>query len=146
MAKAGKFMKSAGKELTKMGKSMTLGVTAPILGIGAAAVKVGMEYESAMQQIQRTLGSNSKDLVNWAKNNALSFNMAESDAIKYGNVYSNLISSFESDTGKNANLTQQLLQQSAVVASATGRSMEDVMDRIRSGLLGNTEAIILAVA
>ena len=34
-----------------------------------------------------------------------------------------------------------LLKASSVIASATGRTMEDVMDRIRSGLLGNTEAI-----
>src|SRR5690606_4284089 len=35
----------------------------------------------------------------------------------------------------------ELLRASAVIASATGRTMEDVMERIRSGLLGNTEAI-----
>ncbi|RJE88629.1 hypothetical protein D3P07_11590 [Paenibacillus sp. 1011MAR3C5] len=39
------------------------------------------------------------------------------------------------------NRTQDLLKASAVVASSTGRTMEDVMERIRSGLLGNTEAI-----
>lgn len=141
MQKAQKYMASAGKQLTNIGKSLTLGLTLPLVAVGAAAVKLGIEYEASMQQIQRTLGDSAKTLTDWAKNNALSFNMAESDAIKYGSVYSNLISSFEKDTSKNADLTQQLLQQSAVVASATGRSMEDVMDRIRSGLLGNTEAI-----
>jgi hypothetical protein len=34
-----------------------------------------------------------------------------------------------------------LLNQTAVVASRTGRTVEDVAERIRSGLLGNTEAI-----
>ena len=42
---------------------------------------------------------------------------------------------------ENAEQTQELLQASSVIASATGRSMEDVMDRIRSGLLGITQAI-----
>src|SRR5690606_14321425 len=42
---------------------------------------------------------------------------------------------------QTAQYTQDLLQASAVVASYTGRTMEDVLDRIRSGLLGNTEAI-----
>ncbi|WP_050238942.1 phage tail protein, partial [Streptococcus pneumoniae] len=37
--------------------------------------------------------------------------------------------------------TAKMLQTSAVVAEGSGRTITDVMERIRSGLLGNTEAI-----
>src|SRR5690606_24956216 len=37
--------------------------------------------------------------------------------------------------------TQDLLKSAAVIASATGRTIEDTMDRIRSGMLGSTESI-----
>ena len=45
------------------------------------------------------------------------------------------------DQKTNAELTNQYLNMTAVVASKTGRTMEDVQERIRSGLLGNTEAV-----
>lgn len=141
IAKLGDTFKRVGSIAQNIGGAMTKFFTLPALAAGGAAAKIGIDYEAAFQQVNRTLGQNSKSIIDWSKNNALSFNMAQSDAVKYASVYSNLLSSFEKDTSKNADLTQQLLQQSSVVASATGRSMEDVMERIRSGLLGNTEAI-----
>ena len=60
---------------------------------------------------------------------------------KYAQIFGNLIQSITDDQTKNAEYTQESLKASSIIASATGRTIEDVMDRIRSGLLGNTEAI-----
>ncbi|HFM9820529.1 TPA: hypothetical protein ACHBYU_002170, partial [Streptococcus pneumoniae] len=48
---------------------------------------------------------------------------------------------FIKDTNKLSAYTAKMLQTSAVVAEGSGRTITDVMERIRSGLLGNTEAI-----
>jgi hypothetical protein len=45
------------------------------------------------------------------------------------------------DQATNAELTNKYLNMTAVIASKTGRTVEDVQERIRSGLLGNTEAV-----
>ena len=68
-------------------------------------------------------------------------NMGVGEATNYGAVYSNLFSGFIKDTNKLSAYTAKMLQTSAVVAEGSGRSITDVMERIRSGLLGNTEAI-----
>ena len=68
-------------------------------------------------------------------------NMGVGEATKYGAVYSNLFSGFIKDSNKLSAYTAKMLQTSAVVAEGSGRSITDVMERIRSGLLGNTEAI-----
>ncbi|WP_135553230.1 phage tail protein [Paenibacillus cymbidii] len=131
----------------KAGVSRTLkGIVAATaaIGIGAAikdSVKSAMDVEAAMGQIERTLGANAKSFKDWANESAIAFNMSRSDALKFGAVYSNLVSGFAKDTATTAKYTTDLLKASAVVASATGRTMEDTMERIRSGLLGNTEAI-----
>jgi hypothetical protein len=91
--------------------------------------------------VNRIFKENAGSMDEWAKNNASNFNMSRNEAIKYSSIYGNLISNITEETAENATLTQELLKKSAIVASATGRTMEDVMDRIRSGLLGNTEAI-----
>lgn len=110
------------------------------------SVKSAMSVESSMGQIARSMGANSLAFDNWAKKQAKSFGMAREDAYKYGSVYSNLLSGFLSGTEETQKKTTDLLKTSAIVSSATGRTMEDTMERIRSGLLGNTEAIILSVA
>lgn len=118
------------------------------LALGAAFVKIAkdstkmaMTVQSSIQQINRLMGDNATRFNKWVKNNALSFNMSRSDAMKYGSTYANLLSSFFGDTNDIMNGTIQLLKSSSIIASGTGRNMEDVMERIRSGLLGNTEAI-----
>jgi hypothetical protein len=130
---------------TKISKTMNLVKTALAgLAVGKLvkdSVQAAMSVESSMNQISRTMGGNSKEFNNWAQNQSKAFGMARSEAFKYGAVYSNLISGFTSGTAETEKYTTQLLQASAVISSATGRTVEDVSERIRSGLLGNTEAI-----
>ena len=105
------------------------------------SVQSAMEVEASLQQVARTMGESTQSFLKWAETSALSFNMAQSDALKFGATYSNLVSSFLNDTSQITGATTELLKASSVIASATGRTMDDVMERIRSGLLGNTEAI-----
>ena len=65
------------------------------------------------------------------------FGWQEAEAMKYGAVYGNLISGFTKSTAETVAYTEDCFKASAVVAAATGRTMEDTMERIRSGpLLG----------
>lgn len=104
-------------------------------------VKAAMTVESSIGQITRTMQSNSAEFNKWAQTQAKGFGLARTEAFKYGSIYSNLISGFAKDTAETSKYTRELLEASAIVASRTGFSMENTMDRIRSGLLGNTEAI-----
>lgn len=105
------------------------------------STELAMGVESAVNQINRTMGTSAGAFQKWANGQASAYGMAKSEALKYGSVYSNLISSFAKDTAETTKYTEDLLKASAVVASATGRTMEDTMERIRSGMLGSTEAI-----
>ncbi len=105
------------------------------------AKDVAVGYESSFNQISRTMGNSSKDFSKWVKEQSYNYGMAKDEAYKYGAVYSNLISGFSKGTSQTTEYTKNLLQASAVVASGTGRTMQDTMERIRSGMLGNTEAI-----
>lgn len=94
-----------------------------------------------MNQIKRQMGESSQSFLKWVNDNANAMNMGVGEATNYGAVYSNLFSGFIKDTNKLSAYTAKMLQTSAVVAEGSGRTITDVMERIRSGLLGNTEAI-----
>lgn len=97
--------------------------------------------QSQIDNLTRTMGASKSGFMSWAQNTASAFGISEAAAVKYGNAYSNLISGFISDTSASTAYTKQLIEASAVIASRTGRTVEDVNERIRSGLLGSTEAI-----
>jgi phage-related protein len=121
--------------------AFAVATTAALAAVSINGVKMAMEYESSLQQVNRIMGANAAGFIKWADTQASSYNMSRLEAVKYGAVYGNLMSSITADQAKAAQYTTDLLKASAVVASATGRQMTDVMERIRSGLLGNTEAI-----
>ena len=112
------------------------------LGLGIREISNNaMNYEASLQRIAFMFGNNAADINKWANNNAAAFNVSRLEATQYAAVYGNLLMTFAKDTKQLTDYTTQLLEASAIVASATGRDMQDVMERMRSGLLGNTEAI-----
>lgn len=104
-------------------------------------VQDAMSVETSIENLNRTLQENSNIFQNWANTQAQAYGMSTQEAYKYGSTFSNLISSFQSDTSQITNSTQELMKATAIVASNTGRTFEDTSERIRSGLLGSTEAI-----
>ena len=137
----GTKIQNLGNKIDSIGNKLTTRLTLPLVALGVAGVQSAASQEAAMQQVELIYGDASDAIKNFAENTAISFNMSKQDAYKYSQIYGNLIQSITDDEEENALYTQQLLKASSVIASATGRTMEDVMDRIRSGLLGNTEAI-----
>lgn len=126
-----KLAKFAG--LAYLGKKM--------LDVGMYSTQMALEVTASVNQIKRQMGESSQTFLKWVNDNANAMNMGVGEATKYGAVYSNLFSGFIKDSNKLSAYTAKMLQTSAVVAEGSGRSITDVMERIRSGLLGNTEAI-----
>ena len=127
----GKLAKFAGFAI--LGKKM--------LDVGMYSTQTALEVAASMNQIKRQMGESSQSFLKWVNDNANAMNMGVGEATNYGAVYSNLFSGFIKDTNKLSAYTAKMLQTSAVIAEGSGRSITDVMERIRSGLLGNTEAI-----
>lgn len=130
------------------GAGTALGATAAGVGLviaalGIAAVGIGkasqeaVKFESALGRVNMQLKGNTRGYMEWAT----SMGLAKSTAADMGATYSVLLSSFTADNSKLAEQTKQMVQTTRVVASATGRTIQDTTERIRSGLLGNTEAI-----
>ncbi len=112
-----------------------------MLDLGMYSTQMALEVTASINQINRQMGESSQTFLKWIDRNANAMNMSVGEATKYAGVYSNLFSGFIKDSQKLSAYTGKMLQTSAVIAEGAGRSITDVMERIRSGLLGNTEAI-----
>lgn len=136
--KLGSFQKGVSKSIKKIGA--ILGSIA-IGKLVKDSTQVAMSVESSVDNINRNMQTSAGAFQKWVETQSKSLGMAKADAYKYGSTFSNLLSSFTGSTKETADQTQELMQAAAIIASKTGRTYEDVSERIRSGLLGSTEAI-----
>lgn len=123
---------------------VTIGIGVATTGLaifGKSAADAAMQIENAKGQMDRIFGKSADVIKNFASSAADSLGVSKGAAFEMSAIYGNLLNGFIKDSDALAGATQDLIHQSAVIASATGRSIDDVMNRIRSGLLGSTEAI-----
>lgn len=159
MKDAGIQTKAFGAEAQSSGRKATAAFTA----VGSALLKLASYFigiqsvfkfidfsreagEAATQQeanVQRLIdiyGEASNSIGDFIDTSARAIGMSKTAAASFASVYGNLFSVW-ADQRTNAELTAQYLNMTAVVASKSGRTVADVQERVRSGLLGNTEAI-----
>lgn len=113
---------------------------AAIINFSKKAGEFATQTESSVQRLIDIYGEAAQSVGDFIDANARAIGMSRSAGASIASTYGNLLSVW-ADQATNAELTNSLLNQTAVVASKTGRTTTDVAERIRSGLLGNTEAI-----
>lgn len=111
-----------------------------IIQFSREAGKLATQTEASVQRLVDIYGEASDGVGDFIDANARALGMSKAAAASFSSVYGNLFSVW-ADQATNAELTNRYLNMTAVVASKTGRTVEDVQERVRSGLLGNTEAI-----
>lgn len=131
------LMSSVGKLGAAMGVAFSIGA---ILKFSKEASNIATDLEASSQRLIDIYGSASQEVEKFINANARALGMSKSAATSFSAVYGNLFSVW-ADQATNAELTNRYLNMTAVIASKTGRSVSDVQERVRSGLLGNTEAI-----
>lgn len=102
--------------------------------------KLASQTEANVARLSELYGSAAKSVYDFANANANAFGMSKTAAYDAAADYGNIFTTFASGA-ESAELTQQMLQATAVIASKTGRTYDDVFEKIRSGLYGNTRAI-----
>lgn len=127
-----------------------LGKTATALGIvfgirellrfSNEASKVAAQTEAYIQRIGQIYGEAGKQVYDFVDANSQALGMSKAVAYEAAANYGNLFSSF-ADGAENAQLTNEMLNATAVIASKTGRSFDEVFTKIQSGIFGNTRAI-----
>ena len=136
-----KGVKSLSNSFKALGSTIAavFSVTA-IINFSKQAGEFGTQTEASVQRLVDIYGKASQAVGDYIDANARALGMSKASASSFASVYGNLFSVW-ADQSTNAELTNRYLNMTAVVASKTGRTVQDVQERIRSGLLGNTEAI-----
>lgn len=136
-----KGVKSLSSSFKALGSTIAavFSVTA-IIRFSKQSGEFATQTEASVQRLIDIYGEAAQSVGDFIDANARAIGLSKSAGASIAATYGNLLSVW-ADQETNARLTNNLLNQTAVVASKTGRTTTDVAERIRSGLLGNTEAI-----
>ena len=123
-----------------------------LFGLMKQGTEDAIKYESQILNIQRTFGKASKSLTDFANKNAVSWGLSKQQVAEYGNIFGVIVKNInvgmaEAGASSDAiakstmNTTQELLKSAGMISSALGYDVETVLEGLRSGILGSSEAV-----
>lgn len=108
---------------------------------GVESVKVAAEIESASRAAQVTFGDYYDDLNIWAEGSKTAFGMAEGQAKRYASRVASVLSAQKLPTNEIYEMSTSLVALAGDLAAFNGLSVDVTMEKILSGMRGETEAI-----
>jgi hypothetical protein len=146
-----RITKNADKAGHKIGKSFGVGMAA---GVGAAVVAgkqffdFGKEAVNTASDINESLSKNrvlfgkyAKGIEGFSNRSADAFGISKQAALEYTGVFGNLFTALGVNNKQSAKFSTNLTKLSADMASFNNTSIDDALEAIRSGLVGETEPL-----
>ncbi len=127
----GMFKAMASFELIKKGMQMVADAT-------VGGTKDAIKFESIMDNLSNKLGDSTKDFENWSESTGRALGFSKLQSAEMANTLSVNLSRVATSQQDLYEKTVKMMEVSAIIRAKTGRSMQDVSERIRSAM--NQEA------
>lgn len=133
--------KQLGATLQSVGKAMTLSLTLPILATGAASIKAASDLEETRNKVKVVFGDMSDDVLDWGNNAATAFGQSKQQALEAAGTFGNLFTSMGLARDQSADMSRGLVELAADLASFNNIDPAIVLEKLRSGLVGEVEPL-----
>lgn len=123
------------------GRTLTQFVTVPVTRFLRQAVTEASHFNEVVQQTNVILGDSAAEAVEWAETLSASFGLTNSEALESQNNFALLFNEIGVGMEGSVQIAQQLVERIGDLASFKDFPIEQVIQRIQSGLVGETEAV-----
>lgn len=130
-----------GEVLKSVGTKLTIGLTIPILAMGAASIKAASDLEETRNKVNVVFGEMSESVLQWGEDSATAFGMSKQQALEAAGTFGNLFTSMGLGKEKSADMSQGLVELAADLASFNNMDPNIVLEKLRSGLVGEVEPL-----
>lgn len=137
----GRMSNNVAQSMNKVSTSMK--VAGAIAGSAFAiavtnGTKDAMQFEALMDGISMAMGDSANDFVEWQKTTGRAMGYSKLQGAELANELTRQFKQISSSQEDLTNKTTKMMETAAIIRARTGRSMEDVSNRIRSAM--NMEA------
>jgi hypothetical protein len=130
-----------GASMKQAGQAMTLGLTLPIAALGVASIKAASDLEETRNKVKVVFGDMSEDVLKWSQDSARAFGLSRQQALEAAGTFGNLFTSMGLGTVPAADMSEGLVQLAADLASFNNIDPSLVLEKLRSGLVGEVEPL-----
>lgn len=128
--------KKIGAGMSKVGKMATIGLTLPIIGAGVAAVSAASDFEESLTKVGVVFDKNSEQVIKWSETSASAFGISQQQALEAAGTYGNLFSAMGITAEATTDMSTNLVELAADLASFNNMNPEEVLLKLQSGLVG----------
>lgn len=119
---------------------LTLGLSTAAAVASRFAQAASAQNEEVSKSI-KIFGDSSDSIDDWSKTSANAFGVSRTEALQATGIFGNLFRVVEIGTEQSAEMSQKLVELAADLASFNNANPEEVLQAIRSGLIGEAEPL-----
>ena len=110
----------------------------PIVNFASAAIDAASSMEEAVNKTNEVFEASAYKIEEWAKSSAQSVLLSENEALAAAATFGNMFTAMGAGADEAADLSIQMVQLAADLASFNDTSVDEALDALRSGLAGQT--------
>jgi hypothetical protein len=133
--------KSAGSAMVGFGSKLTAGVTVPILAVAGKFVKLASDLEEVKNVVNVTFAQSADSVVDWSTTLKKQFGMVQLESLKYVGSMGAMLKSSGLSAEASKNMAKSLVELTGDMSSFYNLSHDEVWEKIRAGIAGETEPL-----
>jgi hypothetical protein len=127
--------------LVKVGKAIPTAYIAGMAAAGGAVIKFASDQVEQLNKVRVVFGQNSKAIESWAKDAAKNMGLSQRAALEAAGTFGNLFKAMRIGDKPAVDMSKNLVQLGADLASFNNVDPSDVLNALRSGLVGEIEPL-----
>ncbi len=133
--------KDAADKVGKLGQKMTTFITLPLLAAGTAAVKMASDLTETLGKTNEVFKESANTVLEWSNNSVENMGLAQETALNMASSFGDMGTSMGFTTEEAANMSMQLVQLAADMASFKNISIERANTALTAVYTGETESL-----
>lgn len=136
-----KNVQSIGKLALGAGAAIVGGIGAAVVALGPQAINAASDFNESLSRVQVVFGESAGAVEAFSQTTAASMGIAQRDALAAAGTFGNLFRTMGIGQGASAQMSTDLVGLSADLASFNNLDPTEVLEKLRSGLVGETEPL-----
>jgi hypothetical protein len=138
---SGRHLEAVSKKFTSVGKKFSLAVTTPLIGLGAVFLNAGSDLNESISKVNVVFDKSAPVIQNWSKTAATSMGISRQEALEAAGTFGNLFRAMQIGVKPAADMSTKIVGLAGDLASFNNANPQEVLDALRSGLVGETEPL-----
>lgn len=138
---ARKNIVQAGKDIQNAGKAMSVAVSAPLALLAKTSVDAASSTEESLNKVRVVFGQGAKAIEEFSATAATSLGISRQGALEAAGTFGNLFVAMGFGGREAATMSTRLLTLASDLASFNNMDPTEVLEKLRSGLVGQTEPL-----